>query len=84
MIATGQTLHSQVENMLDHLRPFLQKDDGDIELVEINAEGIVKLRFLGTCSSCNMSMMTFKASIEEAIKSVSAQIKSVEIVGNLV
>lgn len=82
MIAIDQTLLTKVENMLGRLRPFLQKDEGDIELVEINKDGIVKLRFLGTCSSCNMSMMTFKSSIEEAVKSVGAEIKGVEIVEN--
>ncbi len=73
-------LVTKVEEILDRLRPYLQKDDGDIELVEITNANVVKLRFLGTCSCCNMSAMTFKASIEESVKSVDAEIKGVEIV----
>jgi Fe-S cluster biogenesis protein NfuA len=80
MTATEHILTSKVEDILERLRPFLQKDDGDIELVEIDSNNVVKLRFLGTCSSCNMSAMTFKASIEEAVKGVDTQIKGVEIV----
>ena len=81
MTTTEQTLGTKVENMLDSLRPFLQKDDGDIELVEI-VSNVVKLRFLGTCSCCHMSTMTFKAGIEEAIKGIDSKIKSVEIIEN--
>jgi Fe-S cluster biogenesis protein NfuA len=80
MAVREQLLASKVEDMLERLRPFLQKDDGDIELVEIDTENIVKLRFLGTCSCCNMSAMTFKASIEEAVKGVDPQIKGVEVI----
>ena len=79
-LAQQHPLAIKVDEMLNRLRPYLQKDDGDIELVEISNENIVKLRFLGTCSCCNMSAMTFKASIEESIKSVDPEIKRVEIV----
>lgn len=82
MIAIEHPLTIKVEEMLERLRPFLQKDDGDIELVEIDSKNIVRLRFLGTCSCCNMSAMTFKASIEESVKSVAPEIKGVEIVSN--
>ena len=79
MTVSGHKFAAKVENMLNHLRPFLQKDDGDIELVEITDGNIVRLRFLGTCSGCNMSAMTF-ACIEESVKSVDNEITVVEII----
>lgn len=56
----------QVEEVLDKLRPFLLRDGGDCELVDIE-EGIVKLRLLGACGSCPSSTITLKAGIERAL-----------------
>jgi Fe-S cluster biogenesis protein NfuA len=66
-----------IEDTLTQLRPFLEADGGDLELVEITDEGIVKLKLLGACSNCSMSSMTLKAGVEEAIKKAAPQIKSV-------
>ncbi len=56
----------QVQEVLDKLRPFLLRDGGDCELVDIE-DGIVKLRLLGACGSCPSSTITLKAGIERAL-----------------
>jgi Fe-S cluster biogenesis protein NfuA len=66
-----------IEDTLTQLRPFLEADGGDLELVEITDEGVVKLKLLGACSNCSMSSMTLKAGVEEAVKKAAPQIKSV-------
>jgi len=55
-----------VSDVLDKLRPFLQRDGGDVELVDIE-DGIVKLRLMGACGSCPSSTITLKAGIERAL-----------------
>ncbi|KMY51691.1 NifU family protein [Peribacillus loiseleuriae] len=61
-----QTMEVQVQEVLDKLRPFLLRDGGDCELVDIE-DGIVKLRLLGACGSCPSSTITLKAGIERAL-----------------
>ena len=63
---TQATLTDQVQEVLDKLRPFLLRDGGDCELVDIE-DGIVKLRLLGACGSCPSSTITLKAGIERAL-----------------
>ncbi|EDL63412.1 MAG: NifU family protein [Bacillota bacterium] len=63
---TQQELVPQVQEVLDKLRPFLLRDGGDCELVDIE-DGIVKLRLLGACGSCPSSTITLKAGIERAL-----------------
>ena len=63
---TEQTMESQVQEVLDKLRPFLLRDGGDCELVDVE-DGIVKLRLLGACGSCPSSTITLKAGIERAL-----------------
>ncbi|ANU25869.1 NifU family protein [Planococcus versutus] len=63
---TEALLEDQVMEVLDKLRPFLLRDGGDCELVDIE-EGIVKLRLLGACGSCPSSTITLKAGIERAL-----------------
>lgn len=59
-------MQEQVLEVLDKLRPFLLRDGGDVELVDIE-EGIVKLRLMGSCGSCPSSTITLKAGIERAL-----------------
>ncbi|WP_050182950.1 NifU family protein [Domibacillus robiginosus] len=61
-----QEMFSEVQEVLDKLRPFLLRDGGDCELVDIE-DGIVKLRLLGACGSCPSSTITLKAGIERAL-----------------
>lgn len=66
---SGQTelnLYDEVLEVIDKLRPFLQRDGGDCELVDVE-DGIVKLRLLGACGTCPSSTITLKAGIERAL-----------------
>jgi len=64
--STQSTMYDEVLDVLDKLRPFLQRDGGDVELVDVE-EGIVKLRLVGACGSCPSSTITLKAGIERAL-----------------
>ncbi len=68
----------KIEEALVQLRPFLEADGGDITFVELTDDMVVRVQLHGACKSCNMSTMTLKAGVEEAIKRVIPQIKSVE------
>ena len=70
-------LEQKIEIALNSMRPFLQADGGDVELVDITDEMEVQLRLLGNCSSCSMSSMTMKAGIENGLKSGIPQITRV-------
>ncbi|MEI8349216.1 MAG: NifU family protein [Candidatus Omnitrophota bacterium] len=71
-------LKEQVEKVLDQLRPSLQADGGDVELVEVTDAGIVKLRLKGACGCCPMSTYTLKLGIEQKLKEELPEIKKVE------
>lgn len=60
------TQYDEVLEVLDKLRPFLQRDGGDVELVDVE-DGIVKLKLMGACGSCPSSTITLKAGIERAL-----------------
>lgn len=75
-----EELSVKINTAIEQLRPFLHADGGDMELVEITDDGIAKVRLLGTCKDCTMSVMTLKAGLEEAVKKVAPEIKSVEAV----
>ncbi|MBR2569099.1 MAG: NifU family protein [Paenibacillus sp.] len=64
--ATQNGMYDDVLEVLDKLRPFLQRDGGDVELVDVE-DGIVKLRLMGACGSCPSSTITLKAGIERAL-----------------
>ncbi|MET3208494.1 NifU family protein [Paenibacillus sp. NRS-1782] len=59
-------MYDEVSEVLDKLRPFLQRDGGDVELVDVE-DGIVKLKLVGACGSCPSSTITLKAGIERAL-----------------
>ncbi len=63
---TTETIDSQVQEVLDKLRPFLLRDGGDVELVDVE-DGVVKVRLMGACGSCPSSTITLKAGIERAL-----------------
>ncbi len=69
-----------LEASLQKLRPFLQEDEGDIELVQIDEDGIVKVRFLGSCNGCPLSSMTLRAGIERVLMKDFPSIKRIEAV----
>lgn len=61
-------LIDRVEKALDTIRPYLEADGGNVKVIEITEDKVLKLELTGTCSSCPMSTMTLKAGVEEAIK----------------
>ena len=70
-------LKTKVEGALDQIRPYLLQDGGNVTLIEITDDKIVKVELLGACKSCSMSLMTLKAGIEEAIMRAAPEIKEV-------
>jgi Fe-S cluster biogenesis protein NfuA len=74
------SLLSQVEAALDTIRPYLEADGGNVSVEEITPEGVVKLKLLGSCGSCPMSIMTLKAGIEQAIKKAVPEVTSIEAI----
>ena len=73
-------LREKVEEVLKKIKPSLQADGGDVELVDIENDSIVKVRLKGACSGCAMSHMTLKLGIERILKQRIPEIKSVESV----
>ncbi|CDS95246.1 MULTISPECIES: NifU family protein [Sphingobacterium] len=74
------TLKERVEQALDTIRPYLETDGGDVSVEEITADNVVRLKLLGACASCSMSIMTFKAGLEQAIKKAVPEITAVEAI----
>ena len=74
----GETLKAEVEKALDTIRPYLEKDGGNVSVEEITADNVVILKLLGSCESCPMSIMTLKAGIEQAIMKAVPEITKVE------
>ncbi len=72
-------MRKKVESALKEIRPSLQADGGDVELVDVE-NGIVKVRLTGACAGCPMSQMTLKQGIESYIKKAIPEILSVEAV----
>jgi Fe-S cluster biogenesis protein NfuA len=68
----------QVQTALNKIRPQLQADGGDVELVEVNETGVVKVRLTGACGGCPMSQMTLKMGIEKFLKQQIPEVASVE------
>lgn len=73
-------LHHKVEEALNTIRPYLEADGGNVEIVEITDDNIVKVELKGACKTCNMSQMTMKAGIEETILKSVPEIKGIESV----
>ena len=67
----------RVEEALKEIRPQLQTEGGNVKLVEVTEDGVVKVKFTGTCSACPMSQMTLKMGIEKILKERVPQVKEV-------
>ena len=72
------TLHDKVKSALEKVRPSLQADGGDVQLLDVNEDGVVKVRLTGACGTCPMSQMTLKMGIEKILKQAVPEITSVE------
>jgi Fe-S cluster biogenesis protein NfuA len=70
----------KVKEVLDSLRPHLQADGGDVELVDVQDDGVVKVRLKGACAGCPMSQMTLKNGIERILKEKVPGVSSVQSV----
>jgi Fe-S cluster biogenesis protein NfuA len=70
-------MKEKVSQALEQIRPSLQADGGDVELVDV-VDGVVKVRLKGACAGCPMSQMTIKNGIEQYLKQVIPEVKSVE------
>lgn len=70
-------IENSVLTALEEIRPFLNRDGGDVELVEITHDMVVKVAFTGACKTCHMNTMTFATGVEEAIKRNVPEVKKV-------
>jgi Fe-S cluster biogenesis protein NfuA len=70
-------MKEQVQKAIDMIRPSLQADGGDVELVDVSVDGVVKVKLTGACHGCPMSQMTLKMGIEKIIKKQVPEIKEV-------
>jgi Fe-S cluster biogenesis protein NfuA len=73
-------MRDKVQAAIDKIRPALQKDGGDVILIDVTDDGIVKVQLTGACKGCPMSQMTLKEGIEKFVKSEIPEIVSVESV----
>jgi len=76
-IITDKTILSKIEVALEEIRPFLEADGGDINFIELTDNWVVKVKLVGACSSCNISMMTLKNGVEMAVKRAVPEVKEV-------
>jgi Fe-S cluster biogenesis protein NfuA len=80
MVATNDNLKDRIERALDNIRPYLKADGGNVRILEISEDNVVRLELEGSCGSCPMSAMTFKGGLEEAILRAVPEITRVEAV----
>jgi Fe-S cluster biogenesis protein NfuA len=73
-------MEKEILKALEKVRPFLQADNGDVELVEVSDDGIVKVRLLGACELCPLSILTLRAGIERSIMNDVPGVKRIEAV----
>ena len=76
----NKQLYAKVEEALDTMRPYLASDGGNVEIIEITEDFVLKLKLLGACSTCPQSYMTMKAGIEEAVKKAVPQIMRIDAI----
>ena len=76
-IITDEKVLNKIKKALDEIRPFLEADGGDIKLVEVTDEFVVKVKLVGACSSCNISMQTLKNGVEIVVKRAVPEVKEV-------
>jgi len=73
----GRKMQEKIETALGKIRPSLNADGGDVELVEVTPDGVVKVRLTGACGGCPMSQMTLKMGIEKVLKEEVPEVKEV-------
>jgi len=73
-------IKQEVEQALAKIRPFLQRDGGDIKLIDVTDDGIVKVQLTGACQGCPMSQMTLKQGVERALMKEVPAVKEVQAI----
>jgi len=71
---------TKVQEVIERVRPMLKRDGGDVQLVDVTDENVVKVKLTGACGHCPMSMMTLKGGIEAEMKKSIPEVKAVEAV----
>ena len=71
-------MEEKVKKVLEEIKPYLQAEGGGVELVEVTADGVVKLKLTGSCGTCPMSVYTLKLGIEQKLKEKIPEIKEVQ------
>ena len=80
MLVKTEDLNERIESALNNIRPYLEADGGNVRVLEITKDNILRLEFMGNCGNCKMSTMTFKAGVAEAIQRAVPEILSIEVV----
>ena len=80
---TDEKILNKIEKALDEIRPYLEADGGDINLVEVTDEFVVKVKLIGACETCNISMQTLKNGVEIVVKRAVPEIKEVIEINSL-
>jgi Fe-S cluster biogenesis protein NfuA len=73
-------MKDEILKALESMRPFLQSDNGDVELVDVTEDGIVKVKLLGECKECPLSVMTLRAGIERSLMQQVPGVRRIEAV----
>ncbi|HPQ60220.1 MAG TPA: NifU family protein [Syntrophales bacterium] len=73
-------MKEKVQTLINDVRPKLQADGGDIELIDVTGDGVVKVKLLGACGGCPMAQMTLKMGVERYLKSKLPEVQKVESV----
>ena len=82
-LITDKTIIDKIEAALQEIRPFLEADGGDINFIELSDEWVVKVKLVGACGTCNISMMTLKNGVEIAVKRAVPEVKEVIEISSL-
>ncbi|MFD2514846.1 NifU family protein [Pontibacter locisalis] len=80
VVNVDQDFMHRIENALDQIRPYLEADGGNVKVLEVTDEMVLKLELLGACGTCPMSAMTLKAGVEQSVLKAVPEIKAVEAV----
>lgn len=73
-------MRERVEEALEQIRPMLRADGGDVELIDVTNEGLVRVKLIGACGGCPMAMMTLKEGIERLLKEEVPEVQAVEAI----
>ena len=82
-VITDPEIINKIEDALAQVRPFLENDGSDIRFIEITDDYVVKVKLLGACSDCQVSVMTLKAGVEQSIKKAVPQVTKVVDIDNM-